>query len=107
VRVTNGVSDLGAERTLALASAVADDFARTGWKLADYRWSKFEPGGTSRIELDFDSTGLESVVPEERRGSGLALQNPMLVAWVVAIGLPLAIVALVALTAFLGFGRHV
>jgi hypothetical protein len=76
MRSIRQVRDLGAERTLALAAATADDFAGAEWRLVDYEWLDFDPEGDSEIELSFESLSPGAVPPKERHSSGLALEHP-------------------------------
>ena len=98
MRMTRQARDLGAERTLGLASAIADDFAWAGWELADYCWLELQLEGDSVIELAFESPSPETVAPPERAGSGLTLEHagPDAFTWTLLVPL-LVFAALVAL----------
>ncbi len=101
MRAIRQAKDLGAERTLALASAIADDFARAGWELEDYRWLKFDLRSTSAIDLAFISVDPDAKEPSGRSGSGRELENPTLAPILLTLVLPLVALAAFALFAFL------
>jgi hypothetical protein len=101
--VIRAAKDLGAERTLTLATAIADDFDRAGWALLDYRWTAFSTAEDSAIELTFEALSPNAVPPRERLGSGLELGHPGRTAFLWTVALPLlamgALVLLVLLNA--------
>ena len=105
MRVTRQAKDLGAERTLALAGSIADDFDRAGWTLSDYRWVVFSVEADSILELAFESLSPDSVAPRERAGSGLALEHPGHTAFLWTVVVPLVVFGAIAL-AMLLLVRH-
>ena len=101
MRVTRQAKDLGAERSLALAADIADDFGRAGWTLSDYSWLVFSAEEDSVIELAFESMSPNSVAPRERAGSGLALEHPSQAAFLLTVVVPLVAFAVIALAVLL------
>jgi hypothetical protein len=91
--VTRSVSVLGPDATVDAALVVADDFARAGFGLADYRWLKREPSAICQIELDFEPERRGAIPPEERSFSGAERDGP--VRWPIY-----ATIALIALILF-------
>ena len=100
MRVTRQAKDLGAERSLALAADIADDFGRAGWTLSDYVWRVFSREEDSVIELTFDSTSPQAVAPRERAGSGLTLEHPVRLAFLLTVVLPLVAFGVILLVAY-------
>jgi hypothetical protein len=105
MRVIRQARDLGAERTLALAASIADDFWRAGWALADYRWLEFELEEGAVLELAFDSMVPGAVAPPDRAGSGLELEHPGDVAFFWTVVVPFALLAAFIAVMFL-LARH-
>jgi len=100
MRVTRQAKDLGAERTLALAAGIADEFDRAGWTLSDYVWRVFSREDDSVIELTFDSISPQAVVPRERAGSGLTLEHPARIPFLLTVILPLVAFGVILLVAY-------
>ena len=105
MRVMRQVRDIGAERVLALAASVADEFFAAGWKLAEYRWIAFDAEGESVLELELDAADPNAVAPPERERSEVELENPgrdwfylnlLVIATFAIVVILLTIVALVA-----------
>jgi hypothetical protein len=105
MRVLRKATDLGAERTLALAATIADEFGRAGWTLSDYSWLVWSSEEDSVIELAFESTSPDAVAPGEREGSGLTLQHPGQAAFLLTVVVPLVLIAALVLVVLL-LARH-
>ena len=102
MRVLRQAKDLGAERTLALAASIADDFGRAGWTLSDYSWLVMAPEEDSVMELAFESVSADAVAPPERAGSGQALESPGQAAFLLTVVAPCVLLAALVLLALLG-----
>ena len=105
MRVIRQARDLGAERTLALAASIADDFGQAGWGLADYRWPEFELEEDAVLELAFESMVPGAVAPRERAGSGLELEHPGQAALFWTVVVPLVLLGAFTLAVLL-LARH-
>jgi hypothetical protein len=105
MRVIRQAKDLGAERTLALAAGIADEFGRAGWTLSNYSWLAFSPDEDSVINLTFESVSSDAVAPRERCGSGLALEHPGQTAFLWTVVLPLVLIGALLLVALM-LARH-